>query len=501
MDVGAYRWYVGILLFVLLVLAVITLIFAVNASDFAKIASEKECCGIASVEVAQPTDAELRLSLTVDAGAFVYWSNLSLSATAWDHAAPSPRHGGPLKAARASALVHVAMADAVARATGEFEPYVTSVPPPHTRASVQCAIIEAAHRTLVSVYPAYAAFFDAEHAAALGHSSEPAHVKTAGIALGRACADAVLARRATDGYVVGASEPPAAPYESGTPGHWRRDPVAGHTVALGATWASSVALWVLPNASLYRAPPPPALSSTTYALEYAEALSLGGDGVTSPTIRDPWRTIVGRFWAYDGTANICAPARLYYRLAHTVALREQYSCVEYARLFGKLALALADAGAAAWDSKYHHRRERPVTAIRTSAVADGNAATVAVPGWKPLGAPATNAVGGVDFTPPFPAYPSGHAVFGAALAEVLRLVTGARAEYVFEFVSDEYDGTARDSAGVVRPRLVRSFSSFDEIEEENGQSRMYLGIHWASDKTSGITMGREVARYVAARVY
>jgi hypothetical protein len=32
--------------------------------------------------------------------------------------------------------------------------------------------------------------------------------------------------------------------------------------------------------------------------------------------------------------------------------------------------------------------------------------------------------------------------------------------------------------------------------EENGQSRIYLGIHWSFDKDQGIAMGRAVADYV-----
>lgn len=44
--------------------------------------------------------------------------------------------------------------------------------------------------------------------------------------------------------------------------------------------------------------------------------------------------------------------------------------------------------------------------------------------------------------------------------------------------------------------MPRSFSSLSQAEEENGQSRIYLGIHWSFDKTQGITRGSNVANYV-----
>ena len=50
--------------------------------------------------------------------------------------------------------------------------------------------------------------------------------------------------------------------------------------------------------------------------------------------------------------------------------------------------------------------------------------------------------------------------------------------------------------GIVRPRIERSFSTLSQAEEENGQSRIYLGIHWSFDKTEGIHMGQRVADYV-----
>ena len=50
--------------------------------------------------------------------------------------------------------------------------------------------------------------------------------------------------------------------------------------------------------------------------------------------------------------------------------------------------------------------------------------------------------------------------------------------------------------GLPRPLRPRSFATLSQAEEENGQSRIYLGIHWAFDKTAGIAQGRRVADYV-----
>ena len=70
-----------------------------------------------------------------------------------------------------------------------------------------------------------------------------------------------------------------------------------------------------------------------------------------------------------------------------------------------------------------------------------------------------------------------------------------------ELLSQEAGIVTRDNTGAVRPLVPRTFSSFSEAEEENGQSRIYLGIHWTFDKTEGIAQGRKVAQAVFAKAF
>ena len=80
------------------------------------------------------------------------------------------------------------------------------------------------------------------------------------------------------------------------------------------------------------------------------------------------------------------------------------------RLYGLLNLALADEYIGTFETKYHYRFWRPVTAIRLAAI-DGNPATTADPTWTTHWEPRA---------PPIPDYDSGHATEGGAAAQVLK---------------------------------------------------------------------------------
>jgi hypothetical protein len=79
------------------------------------------------------------------------------------------------------------------------------------------------------------------------------------------------------------------------------------------------------------------------------------------------------------------------------------------RFFALHTLALVDGSVAVFDAKYAYDQWRPMTAIR-EADTDDNPDTTADPTWIQL----------LPTTPPFPDYPSGHALQAAAAAEVFR---------------------------------------------------------------------------------
>jgi PAP2 superfamily len=433
------------------------------------------------------------------------WNEIAVNASGLDHTPVAPGENrvfgeqlGPGRSSRAMAIVHIAIFDAVDAIAGGYKSY-TGVQARHGPISMDAAIAQAAHDTLVALYPSQAASFDtllAEDLAPIKNKNGRAN----GIDLGQHAAAAILALRANDGSQVPEPHVGVDYFTSNQPGHWRQDPISLIPLALGAHWGECKP-FVLQSTSQFRVPPPPAMTSSDYTTAYNEVKTVGGDGIITPTQRTAEQTFIGTFWAYDGTPSLCAPPRLYNQITVQVADQMKLETVDLARLLALVNTAMADTGMSVWESKYHYDFWRPITGIRESdrgtgptGLGDGNASTVGDQSFSPLGAPASN-LNGPNFTPPFPAYPSGHAGFGGALFQTMRRFY--RTDHIpFMFVSDEFDGVTKDHFGNVRPLMPRSFSTLSEAEEENGQSRIYLGIHWSFDKTQGIAQGENVGNYV-----
>lgn len=429
------------------------------------------------------------------------WSSAANEAMAVDHTPVAPGETrvfgeqlGPARSARAMAIVHIAMFEAANAIDHKYTSY-TGVTPLGANPSVdeRAAVAQAAYDTMVYLYPSQKARFDTILTEYL-HKAPRRPATLRGINLGHTCALSIINLRANDGS--GHMEPViGVDYQPGTaPGDWQQDPISQSPIALGAFW-SQVKPFVLLSSSQFRTPPPPALSSADYTTAFDEVFRLGGNGAVggTPTQRTAKQTFIGTFWGYDGTPELGAPPRFYNQIALVIAKQMGTTGIELARLMALINVALGDTGIAAWESKYAYEFWRPVTAIRNAA-SDGNPHTAPDLNFTPLGAPASN-TNGPDFTPPFPAYPSGHAAFGGALFQTLRSFYGTDS-IAFTIVSDEFNGITRDSDGTIRRRSIRSFSSLSQAEEENAQSRIYLGIHWNFDKTEGVIQGQRVANEV-----
>lgn len=486
---------------------------------------------------------------TPQLGMLLAWNLNALDMTALDHtltpatADVGHEQFGPHRTSRVLGMVHLAMFEAVNTIANKFTSYhgiqgriVADLVPGHpgltqggisaTTANIDAAITEAAHDVLVALYPKKRAFVDAQEFEALkGLGGDPAHFDPAhklGYDLGKAAAREILADRGFDAaattatnistFADGSSEPePLATdprYAGDGPDRWHPDPIhpLGLT-ALGGNWMD-VRPFVLRHADALRPAAGIDPTSPRFIAAYKEVKRLGGDKTaglnaprgTTPTTRTAAQTVKGNFWAYDATALLCAPPRLYNEIATSIALHEKpiTHVEDFARYLALVNLAMADAGISAWDAKYAFRLGRPATYIRAISI-DGTAAGAADPTWTPLGAAVSNAAADSrNLTPPFPAFPSGHAVFGGAVFQILRNYFSSNGSgETFSFISDEYNGKNYGPGDTVpRPLVNKTFPSFAAAEAENGRSRIYLGIHWQFDADVGIAQGNEVGNYV-----
>ncbi len=424
----------------------------------------------------------------------LYWNDVALEANKVSHTNGKGEQTGPTLSSRALAIVHLAMYDAYAgiRQQPSLPNYLPGLPLPDPIASIDAAVAAAAHATLSSLFPSQKTFFDEKHF--------QAGLTGAGLAEGNAyglfVAQKMLADRKDDpnasdsGYAASMAH-----------GRHRPDPDNSdqgyHAPFYGA---KSKGFAITDRWELL---PPPQPGSTAYQKALVEvrgrgiAAELMGTLPSTYSPRTVDQTVIAIFWGYDGAAGLGTPPRLYNQIVRKVAEKMNTGADatdKNARLFALVNVAMADAGILAWDQKYIHDFWRPVVGIREHDSSMGpagqgknNIDNDCDTNWLPLGAPNTNKTGSKNGTPPFPAYPSGHATFGAAAFHITRLFygdTGVKDDLFDDltFVSDEFNGSNKDNKGTVRPKHVRSFANgLAQMIEENGRSRVYLGVHWVFD--------------------
>ena len=381
------------------------------------------------------------------ADAVLQWNDVLLDAIRTDKTAP------PM-AARAMAMVHTAIHDAVNSIEHRYQSYGKSFVS-HPQASLDAAIAAASERTLSAIFPAQHATFTAKLDDSLAAIADGIR-ETQGVAAGRFAADQILALRASDGAFA------VTPYQPGTnPGEWRPTPPA-YLSSLLPQWPN-VTPWSLTRGDQFRPENPPALNSSEYAAAVNQVKSLGS--LTSTT-RTAEQANIAKVWAAGpGTAT---PPGQWNQIAADIARSKNLSTIDNARLFALLNVSLADAGIAAWDAKYATNLWRPISAIR-EADTDNNPATEKDAAWTPL-----------ITTPPFSAYVSGHSTFSGAGAAILSSFLG----------TDQVNFTLKSEVAGVPDR---TFTSLAAAGDEAGMSRIYGGIHYIFDHTAGSATGKKIA--------
>jgi hypothetical protein len=440
--------------------------------------------------------------------AILHWNQVALDTAKADFSFPDPpapgqgpQQPGPTYASRALAIVHLAMYDAYFGIRGgqaTYHSYTGQSPGTTDLQAAQAAVAAAACLTLISLFSRQKAELLRRHEefVAMLPDSDPKIAR--GLAWGHLVAQRVLDDRNGDGSNLSDDfyAPSAEPYRH------RSDPVGAPQGFLGPRWGQ-VKPFGFEN---LRAPGAvAALTDPTALPEYdADFIEVKSKGAANSSTRTVDETTIGLFWAYDGARLIGVPPRLYNQVVRAiVAKKGGVTESQNARLFAMVNVAMADAGIQAWHEKYRWNLWRPVVGIREADAGwgptgkgDGRSGTAGDPYWVPLGAPRTNSSGPVSFTPPFPAYPSGHATFGTAALRVAQKVLNLPGNFAFEFVSDEFNGESVGAAGV-RPRLKRSLT-IDSAIDENVLSRVYLGVHWKFDGRKGEQIGNELADKIYA---
>lgn len=385
----------------------------------------------------------------------INWNVLTLNVVAALTPAGMPQ-------SRIAAMVQLAVHDALNAIERRYAPYAYAQQEDPS-ASAAAAVATAAHDVLVNQVPSQTAAVNTAWASSL--TAVPAGTaKDHGIAIGHAAAAAMLKLRESDGSAI------VTVYTPGTrPGLWRPTPnpipsnPAAATDLLPALlpgWGN-VTPFVLRTGAQFRPDGPPRLRSERYGEDFNEVKDVGEQFTP---LRSSEQSTIARFW-YEGSH------RGWSRIARNLAVARSLDAWDTARLLALVHAVTADGFVAGFNAKYYFNFWRPVTAIREAST-DRNDYTVSDANWNTY----LN-------TPNIPEYPSTHSVLGAAAAEVLARF----------FETDDVSFTT--TSGPPFAGITRSFTSFSQAATENGDSRIFAGIHFRSAVRDGIWQGRKIGKF------
>ncbi len=213
--------------------------------------------------------------------------------------------------------------------------------------------------------------------------------------------------------------------------------------------------------SSYQAKTLPAYSTQTNQSFYVQALEL--ISLNKPlSAENQW---IAEFWNDDHPGLTFTPPGHWLAITNQVIEKEHPPIEKTMETYLRVGFALGDAMIASWYNKYEFNLERPETYIQKHID----------PTWRPFSP-----------SPSFPSYPSGHALMGAASAEVLTAMYGPG----YKMTDNSHFGREEFA---VKPR---SFNSFDQMAKENALSRILLGVHWRMDAEEGLRLGALIGKQV-----
>ena len=339
------------------------------------------------------------------------------------------------------AFVHLAMYNAVVGITGEYQQYQWRSPAPHN-ASPEAAAAAAAHRVLVTYFPASTATFDAQLTASLALIPDGGP-QDKGIGYGIRAADRIIELRANDGRFAAVAVP--------TP-----DAAGEYGGAFAVPWLGGVTPLALNSLQQFDPGAPPALGTPQYRAELEEVRTFGALNSTDRTAE---QTTWARYFAD-------VPFGPMERALQDLATRRGLDISDSARLFAATNTAMADALGTVWNDKLRTMWWRPIQAIRET-FDDGDPLTVADPNWMPL-----------INTPPYPEWPSGLCAVISALTTSLVRTTG-QVDLNLESPSQGF-------------RYWGSKSALDNLAVE---ARIWSGIHFRTADAVSIGVGNNAANW------
>jgi hypothetical protein len=362
----------------------------------------------------------------------------------------------PLRTQVRTTIAQLAMFDAVnAVLDGPYRPFA-SRPPSTPGASPEAAAIHAAYIVALDEFPTQHAAIDSAYDTSISGLPATPSAIAGGVVAGEAAARAVLSARRRDhrndpdleGYVPG-----------GGPGAWIPTPPA--FASPQTPFLRFVTPFGYGDPARFRPRAPRALDRRAYAADYNEIKDVGRATGTSRTAE---QSATAQFWSPSATALWSANIR---------SLAGSMDLLTAARFEALGFAAVTNSLIACWDAKYEYAFWRPVTAIRAGDT-DGNDETEPDPEWTPFIA-----------TPSHPEYPAAHTTVGA----------GTLAFYAAWFGAGPLALEFKGNLGA-----VRHYTSVAEILAEEGNARVWGGMHWRKSTEVGTALGGRVGKYTATHL-